>query len=99
MSKKQQSHQQTGDKNLRQAGVVESTLGKMGAKAGGVVDTVWTAPGRAVNSTKAKAKEARIRVSRKARDVAEDLSVRLDPDKPRTESRSDEATDHSTPSL
>ncbi|HBQ95015.1 MAG TPA: hypothetical protein DD856_08265 [Sulfobacillus sp.] len=99
MQKKKQSYPQTDDKTLHQTGAVESALGKVGAKAGGVVDTVWTTPGRAINSTKAKAQQVRLRVSRKARDVAEDLSERLDPDRPRTETGPKEATDNSTPHL
>jgi hypothetical protein len=99
MQKKTRSYQQTEDKILRKTGVVESALGKMGAMADGAVDRAWSAPGRAINSTKAKAKQTRIRVSRKARDVAEDLSIRLDPDRTLPETADDEERDKSSPSL
>ncbi len=99
LQKNKQSYQQTEDKILRQTGVVESALGKVGAMADGVVDRARTAPGRAINSMKAKAQKARIRVSIKARDLAEDLSIRLDPDRPQAGTAGDEQSEHSSPSV
>lgn len=81
MSKKNQSQPQVEAKTLHPTGAVESALGKAGGMAGGAVDTAWTAPGRAISASKEKVKHARMSVSRKARDVAADLSVRLDPDR------------------
>lgn len=99
MQKKTRSYKQADEKILRKTGVVESALGKMGAMADGAVDGARATPGRAINSTKAKTKQVRIRVSRKARDVAEDLSNRLDPDRPLPETEGDEERDNSSPRL